>query len=353
MPNSSRKVPPQRNTERNGLQKWLAGLPKAELHLHLEGAIPLDTLWSLIKRHGGDPSVPTKEDLRQQLTYSDFPESIEKWIWKNSFLRTYDDFSFISEEVARDLLRQNILYAELFFSPSRFADRGLTVIGLAEAIRKGLDKVPGCEIWLIADLVRDHGPKQAAITLAEVAKARHYGIVGIGIGGSEHQFPPEPFAEVFTKARRLGLRTSAHAGEASGANSVRGAVQSLLVDRIGHATRAEDDPELLQLLADRQIPLELCPLSNVATGTIKSISDHPVRRYWDLGLLVTVNTDDPGMFHNRLVDEYIHLLETFHFELRDIRKLVLNALTSSWRPKTTSKPLYKLFSDHPGWQLPQ
>jgi len=353
MPHNSREVFPPPDTEGHGLQKWLAGLPKAELHLHLEGAIPIDSLWSLIKRHGGDPSVPTKEDLRPQLTYSDFPEFIEKWIWKNNFLRTYDDFSFIAEEVAHNLLRQNILYAELFFSPSRFADRGLTVIGLAQAIRKGLDRVHGCEIWLIADLVRDHGPEQAAITLAEAAKARQYGIVGIGIGGSEHRFPPEPFAEVFAEARQLGFKTSAHAGEASGSNSVRGAVQSLLVDRIGHATRAEDDPELLKLLADRQIPLELCPLSNVATGTIDSISDHPVRRYWELGLLVTVNTDDPGMFHNRLVDEYIHLVETFHFELRDIRKVVLNALSSSWRPETNSKPLHKLFSDHPGWQLPQ
>ena len=163
------------------LRRWLDKLPKAELHLHLEGAIPLDALWALIQKYGGDPSVPTETHLRQRLTYSDFPDFIETWIWKNSFLRTYDDFSFIAEKVAQDLLRQNILYAELFFSPSRFADRGLTTIGLAKAIRSGLGRVSGCEIWLIADLVRDHGPIQAAITLTEVATARHYGIVGIGV----------------------------------------------------------------------------------------------------------------------------------------------------------------------------
>ena len=343
--------PPGR-TRGSELRRWLDKLPKAELHLHLEGAIPLDALWALIQKYGGDPSVPTETHLRQRLTYSDFPDFIETWIWKNSFLRTYDDFSFIAEKVAQDLLRQNILYAELFFSPSRFADRGLTTIGLAKAIRSGLGRVSGCEIWLIADLVRDHGPIQAAITLTEVATARHYGIVGIGIGGSEHKFPPEPFAELYAEARRLGFKTSAHAGEASGANSVRGAIDSLLVDRIGHATRAEEDPQLMQLLADRQIPIELCPLSNVATGVIASITDHPVRRYWDRGLLVTVNTDDPGMFHNRLVDEYAHLVELFHFELNEIRELVLNALRSSWRPEKISQPLLELFSNHAGWQLP-
>ena len=335
------------------LRRWLNNLPKAELHLHLEGAIPLNALWTLIQKYGGDPSVPTEAHLRQRLTYADFPDFIETWIWKNGFLRTYDDFTFIAEKVAHDLFRQNILYAELFFSPSRFTDRGLEPTELAAAIRKGLDKIPGCETWLVADLVRDHGPSQAALTLIEVAAARDHGIVGIGMGGSEHRFPPEPFAEVYAEARRLGFKTSAHAGEASGSDSVRSAVLSLQVDRVGHATRAEEDPALLSLLCEQRTPLELCPLSNVATGVIKSLVDHPVRRYWDRGLLVTINTDDPGMFHNKLVDEYVQLVEIFHFELDEIRSLILNAADSSWRPETMSPTLSELFSNHPGWQLPK
>ena len=139
------------------------------------------------------------------------------------------------------------------------------------------------------------------------------GIVGIGMGGSEHRFPPEPFAQVYEKARQLGFKTSVHAGEASGAKSVKGAIDTLLVDRIGHATHAEEDPELLEVLAQRQIPLELCPMSNVATAVIPSLAEHPVRRYWDIGLLITINTDDPGMFHNRLADEYLRLSKTFGF----------------------------------------
>ena len=334
-------------------RKWIEQLPKAELHLHLEGAIPLEALWSLIQKHGGDPSISTRQDLRQRLTYSDFPEFIETWIWKNSFLQNYDDFTFIAEEVALDLHRQNILYAELFFSPSRFSHRGMTTAGLSEAIRRGLAKVPQCETWLIADVVRDHGPESAAKTLMEASDARDNGIVGIGMGGSEHRFPPEPFAQVYEDARRLGFKTSAHAGEASGAESVTGAIDTLLIDRIGHATHAEDDPALLEILAQRQIPLELCPMSNVATGVIPSLAEHPVRRYWDMGLLITINTDDPGMFHNRLADEYFHLGRTFGFTPDEIRTLVLNAIRSAWRPNTITVPLLDTFLNHPNWTLPK
>ncbi len=331
------------------LPHWLESLPKAELHLHLEGAIPLDALWRLVEKYGGDETVPNRASLRQRLTYADFAVFIETWIWKNGFLREYDDFSFIAEAMASDLSRQNIRYAEVFFSPSRFADRGLTPQGLAEAIRRGLDRVANTEVWLIADLVRDHGPERAARTLREVAEIRDCGVVGIGMGGSEHICPPEPFAPVYADARRLGFRTSVHAGEAAGAESVRGAVEALAVDRIGHATRAEEDPVLLELLAEKQVAIELCPLSNLATGVIADIADHPVRRYWDLDLPVTINTDDPGMFHNTLADEYLMLHQTFGFTPTEIQGLVLNALDASWRPEAKTTDLRDRFITDPAW----
>ena len=195
---------------------WAEALPKVELHLHLEGAIPLPALWQLMEKYGGDASVGQEADLRQRLTYKDFPDFIAAWIWKNGFIRSYDDFTFIAEAVARDLARQNIKYAEVFFSPTRFVDQGLQPQGLARAIRLGLDRVEETEIRLIADLVRDHGPEQAVETLAEIEGVLDQGIIGIGIGGSEHLFPPEPFAPVSEAARGLGLRTSAPAGAAAG-----------------------------------------------------------------------------------------------------------------------------------------
>ncbi len=323
---------------------WLAGLPKAELHLHLEGAIPLPALFRLIEASGGDPAAPTEEALRERLTYPDFPAFIDAWIWKNGFLRNYEDFAFIAEAAASALAGQNIRYAELFFSPSRFADRGLTTAGLAAAIRSGFARVPETTLYLIADLVRDHGPRRAAVTLAEVVEvAEEAGILGIGIGGSEHRYPPEPFAPVFEAARKAGLRTSAHAGEAAGAASVRGAVEVLRVDRVGHALRAEEDASVVDLLARTGVALELCPLSNLATGVIERIEDHPVRRYWERGLNISINTDDPGMFHNSLAGEYAVLMDVFGFTRAEIGRLAAAALEAAWcgpEEKARLRPLF-------------
>jgi len=334
------------------LQAWLQALPKAEVHLHLEGAIPLDTLFQLIKKYNGDDSIKTLKHLQDRLIYNDFSEFIETWLWKNNFLREYDDFAFIAEAAATDLVRHNIHYAEIFFSPARFSGNKLSVTGLAQAIRRGLDRVDGVEVWLIADLVRDLGPESGARTVAEADEAREFGIVGIGMGGSEHRFPPQPYAELYEDARRRSFRTGAHAGEAAGADSVRRVVEALQVDRIGHGTRSEEDPSLVALLVERGIPLEVCPLSNLATGVVADIAAHPVRRYHDAGIPVTINTDDPGMFHNTLVEEYVLLHDVHNFTPAEIQGLVLNALDAAWRPERDGPSLRKTFTNDPGWRLP-
>ena len=331
---------------------WLAALPKAELHLHLEGAIPLDALLALIRKYGGGAEIPDRAALRRRLTYADFPAFIEAWIWKNRFLREAEDFAFIAEAAARALRRDNILYAELFFSPARFAPRGLSAAALAGAIRRGLDRVPEVETWLIADTVRDLGPASALKTVAAAAECREFGVIGIGMGGSEHAVPPAPFAEAFAEARRRGLRTTVHAGEAAGAESVSAALDALAPERIGHATRAEEDPALIDRLAESRLPLELCPLSNVATGVVSALEAHPARRYWDRGLNITVNTDDPGMFHNSLTGEYAALMDTFGFSPAEVRRLVENALDAAWGPEGAGLPRRARFAARPGWTLP-
>lgn len=331
------------------LEAWLAALPKVELHLHLEGAIPHDALWTLIEKYGGDPSVPTRVDLATKFRYRDFPHFIETWVWKNQFLREYDDFTLIAAAMAADLKAQNVRYAESFFSPSRFAPHGLEPQALASAIRRGLDSVDGIEVALIADLVRDHGPDSAARTLDAVSEARDQGIVGIGIGGSEHAHPPAPFAPVYAEARRRGFRTTAHAGEAAGADSVRGAVEVLQVDRVGHGVRAIEDDALVDLLVERQIPLEICPLSNIATGTYTDIRDHPVARFWRRGAMVTISTDDPHMFMNTLVEEYRTLVDVFGFTAADIRRVILNGIDAAWLPDDKIEALRKAVCADPVW----
>ncbi len=330
--------------------EWFDTMPKLELHLHLEGAIPHEALWQLIQKYGGDPDVPDEAALESKFRYRDFPGFIQTWLWKNNFLREYEDFVFVAEAVARWIAAQNILYAEVFFSPGDFARFGLKTHGIAEAIRNGLSRERRVEIALVADLIRDLGPENAARTLAEVAEVRNLGIVGVGLGGSEQEFPPEPFEGVYEEARNLGFRTTAHAGEAAGSESVWGALRSLRAERIGHATRAEEDESLLDYLAEKRIPLELCPVSNLRTGAVQRLEDHPVRRYFDRGLLVTVNTDDPGMFGNSLAGEYRLLQERLGFSRQEIRRLVLNALEASWLAAPDKERLRGLVTGHSAWQ---
>ena len=330
---------------------WFKRLPKVELHLHLEGAIPCAALWELVKKYGGDPEVPTLEALLQCFKFKDFPHFIETWIWKNQFLQEYEDFTFFAEAVGRDLAGQNIRYVEAFYSPPDFTDRhGLTTQKLTEAIRAGFSRVPEIEINLVADLVRDFGPEKAAVTLAEVAEVQEMGVIGIGIGGSEQDFPPEPFQEVYEQARQFGFHTSAHAGEVAGVDSVWGAIRSLKVERIGHGTRAEEDEALLDYLAEHQIPLEMCPISNVCTGVVKSIHEHPVRRYFERGLMVTINSDDPKMFDNSMAEEYQLLVDQLGFSRDDIRKLILNGIQASWMAEENKEQMMADFTSDPAWE---
>jgi adenosine deaminase len=333
----------------NNTPDWFERVPKVELHLHLEGAIPYEVLWQLMEKYGGDAKVPDLEALRRRFVFRDFPHFIETWRWKNRFLREYEDFTLIAEAFARELVQQNIRYVEAFFAPGNFVPLGLSTAGLLEAVRRGLDGVKGTEVALIPDLVRDYGPDRAARTLAEVFEAREFGVIGIGIGGSEHKYPPELFEHVYETARQYGFYTSAHAGEAAGADSIWGAIRSLQVDRIGHGTRAAEDEALLDYLAEQRIPLEMCPLSNVRTGVIASIEQAPVRRYFQHGILVTINSDDPKMFGNSLAEEYRLLHQIQDFTHDEIRTLIAQGIEASWLAPERKRQMLQEFSADQDW----
>lgn len=322
------------------LDDWLQELPKVELHLHLEGAIPLEALSELVSKYGDEVSP---DALSERFRYRDFPHFLEAWMWKNGYIREYEDFTFIAAAVAEDLARQNVRYVEAFHSPGDFAMlHGLEVPRITAAVSEGLarqrDRI---EVRLIADLTRDFGPERGAGWLAELAASKEIPIVGIGIGGSEHAFPPEPYEAVYERARELGLRTTAHAGEAAGAASVWGAVRRLRVDRIGHGTRAFEDPTLVEHLRAQRIPVEMCPISNVRTGVVADVASHPIRAFYDRGLLVSVNTDDPKMFQTSLLEEYRALVEDLGFGRDEIVTLIDNAIASSWADEATRADLRK------------
>jgi adenosine deaminase len=288
--------------------------------------------------------------LAGHFVYRDFPEFIDKWIWKQGFLREASDFELIGAAVAAELASQRIVYAEAFYSPT---DLDVSVTSAQEvslALRRGLASVPGVEVALIVDLVRDQGPVGAGRTLEEVAEvAAEAGVIGVGIGGSEQLFPPEPFAPVYRRARALGLRTTAHAGEVAGPESMWGAIRALSVDRIDHGLRAVDDPALMAYLAEQRLPVTSCPGSNVATCAVASLDRHPIKRFLDAGLLVSVNTDDPAMFGLSLAAEFAALQSRLGFTDADVRTLTLNAVESCWLSDERRAVLGARIVGDPAW----
>lgn len=328
---------------------WYSKLPKVELHVHLEGAIPHGALFDLIQKYGGDPSIPDVTALAKRFAYKNFAHFVEAWSWKNQFLREYEDFSHIAELTARNMANQNIRYAEMFFSPSLFIRHGLEVQELTHAVRIGLSRVPEIEISLIADLVRDYGPESEMTTLKRLNEVKGDGVIGIGLGGSEHEFPPEPFECLYEEARLMDFHITAHAGEAAGPESMWSAIRHLQVDRIGHGTRAREDPELLDYLRKHGTPLELCPVSNVCTGVVSTLAEHPIREYFERGLAISVNTDDPMMFGTSLDKEYELLVKECGFKRQEICQLIILAVKSSWLSKSRKKSLVTSFAKEPSW----
>ena len=332
-------------------KRIIEAMPKVELHLHMEGAIPLDVLLGQIDRSGREPSIKTVEDLRARLTYEDFPGFIEVWTWKTTFMKQEQDFEEIAYRVLEWLSSQNVKYVEAFYGPGDYRRQGLTAAGITECLIEGKERARrdfGIRCELIIDLIRDHGPERGLERLDEVTPYLGKGVIGIGLGGSEQLFPAGPYEALYREARDRGFRLTAHAGEVAGAESMWAAIDKLAVERIGHGMRANEDPELVNLLKERRIPLEMCVLSNVETQVCRSVKDHPIRQYFDEGLLVTANSDDPGMFGTSLTGEYLALAEDLNFTLDELKRLSLNAVDASFMPEEDKAALRSTFEEE--WQ---
>lgn len=335
----------------NKSKKLIAELPKIELHIHIEGAIPLETLFHFVQRQGRKTMIKTRDDLRRKLTYKDFEHFIEVWVWKNSLIEEESDFEVIAYQVLDSLSRQNVKYVEAFYSPGDYRRKGLSVEGITEHLIRGKERAYndfGIRCELIVDLIRDHGPEVGLQRLREVMPYVGKGVIGIGLGGSEQSFPCDAYASVYHKAREQGFRLTAHAGEVVGADSIWAAVEKLGVERIGHGVRAHEDPQLISLLKERQIPLEMCVISNLKTGVCKSIETHPIKDYFQRGLLVTVNSDDPTMFNTSMTQEYSTLVEKLDFSLSELKLLSINAIRASFMSERDKELMKSYFETE--WQ---
>ncbi|MCF2527757.1 adenosine deaminase [Yinghuangia soli] len=284
---------------------FLAGLPKAELHVHLEGSLLPATLLTLARKHGLDTIPPTVEAIESWYEFQDFGHFIKVYVASVEALRDEADFALLAAETGRSLAAQNVRYAEVHVSLQSHLVRGIpaeVVFAGIEAGRRDAERDTGIRLRWIPDFAGQFGPEAGELTLDAVLKHGPSSVIGFGVGGIEVE--RDQFEAVFARARAEGLKSLPHAGEVEGADRVWSAVRALKADRIGHGIRSMDDPELVAHLRDTQLPLDVSPTSNLRTSAVARPEDHPLPRMIEEGLMVTLNSDDPPMFGTTLQGEY-------------------------------------------------
>ena len=327
------------------MSDWIDACPKVELHLHFEGAVPLDVWHRMALARGAIPQAETLERFERRFQTRSFRGFIKNWLWCCALFRTAGDLRDAARAVACELARQNILYAELYVSPAPFLRAGFALEPLIHGIVEGLASCPQVETRLLIDLARDRGPGAAGRIVDDVIALAHPKVVGIGLGGTEAGFPPDPFAGVFRKARDAGLGLSAHAGEHAGAESIRAAIEKLGATRIGHGIAALGDARLCDRLRDGGIPLEICLSSNLRTGAVSSLADHPAKRLYDAGVPITINSDDPAMFMTSLTRELRLARDLLGLGERDIAAMLALAAARSFAEAPLKKALRQAFGE--------
>ncbi|MFD4371691.1 adenosine deaminase [Streptomyces sp. NPDC058486] len=317
------------------LHPFIAGLPKAELHVHHVGSASPRIVSELAARHP-DSKVPTDpEALADYFTFTDFAHFIDVYLSVVDLVRTPEDVRLLTFEVARDMARQNIRYAELTITPYSSTRRGIEERAFMAAIedaRKAAEAEFGTVLRWCFDIPGEAGLEAAEETarLAVTDGIRPEGLVSFGLGGPEIGVPRPQFKPYFDRARAAGLRSVPHAGETTGPETVWDAIRDLGAERIGHGTSSVQDPGLLAYLAEHRIALEVCPTSNIATRAVATLDEHPIRQMVDAGVLVTVNSDDPPMFGTDLNNEYAVAARLLGLDERGVAGLAKNAVEASF-----------------------
>lgn len=317
-------------------------LPKAELHLHLEGAVEPATLVELRKRHGENATLAETEALYR---YNDFASFLMAFKEVSAHLCGPDDYEFATYRLMQQLKQENVLHAEVYVSVGVCLYRKQDFAAIFEGLERGRARGArdfGISLLWIFDATRHFGVEEAqrVFELAVRYKDRH--VAGVGIGGDEVKGPPELFRGVYAYAEDHGLHLTTHAGETGPAESIWGAL-NLHAERIGHGLSAAQDPDLIEELAYRQIPVEICLTSNLRTGCCKTAAEHPVKSYFDQGMMIVLNTDDPALFGTSLAREYQFAQETYGFTDEHLRELARNSFEASFLDAEKKLELLSLF----------
>ncbi len=327
------------------LEPFIARLPKVELHLHLEGSMQPNTLLELSRAKGKlkkETEDWISERTRQDFRYPSFQEFLSAFKLVTLLLETPSDYALVARRLMEWLAAQNVRYAEITLSAGVVLWKKQSVQAVFEAVSQAASEEGerlGVRANWIFDAIRQFGVDHAREVLRWAGHFRPAGVVAFGIGGDEERGPAELFTEVYQEARDLGLHRTAHAGETAGPESVRSAVELLGAERIGHGLTAVRDAAVLKLLRDRRVPLEVCPTSNLSTGVLTRLRDHPLPKFLEAGLVVTLNSDDPAMFRTSLERELLLTANEFSFSRDQLLLLCENAIRSTFLPEDDQQML--------------
>ena len=319
-------------TQDRSLDSFVGHIPKAEIHVHIEGTLEPEMLLQMARRHGLPAPYPSAEACRAAYRFTDLQHFLGLYYAAVTVLRTEQDFFELTAAYLRRAAADGVRHVEVFFDPQSHVPRGVpfghVVCGIARALEAG-ERESGISWQLIMCVLRDQ-PVQGALEMLERALPYRDVIAGVGLDSAEAGHPPRAFTEVFARARGAGFLAVAHAGEEGPAAYIAEALDTLHVKRIDHGVRAIDDPALQARLAREQIPLTMCPLSNLHLQVTPDLADHPLKRLLDAGLCVTVNSDDPAYFGGYVAANYVAAQRALGLTRADIATLARNSITASW-----------------------
>lgn len=312
------------------LESFIRDMPKVELHVHLEGSIEPSTLIRLAKKNNIKLPTDSVKELRNWYKFTDFMHFAEIYMKISSCIRNSEDIELITKEFLTNQSLQNIVHSEVTYTPSlHFEDYGIPYDDQLAAInraRKWGEKKLGLTMALVIDIPRNISTNRG-LQVAEWAVSRlGHGVDALGLGGPEVGNPPEKFATAFELAKKAGLPRVPHAGETVGPESIWGSLNDLGAQRIGHGVRCLEDPELVKKMRDSQIPLEVCPTSNVCLNVCANLEEHPLPLLLNEGLFVTINSDDPPMFNTTLTNEFLSTAKLFNFTPERLQQFTMDAL---------------------------
>ena len=314
------------------LHDFLRGLPKAELHIHIEGSLEPELIFALAQRNGVQLAYPNVEALRAAYAFTDLQSFLDIYYAGASVLLKTEDFFDMAWAYFLRAKADNVVHAELFFDPQTHTDRGVplseVMTGLARAVDRAQREL-GISAKLILCFLRHLSEAAAFDTLAQ-AEPFLDRIIGVGLDSSEVGHPPEKFARVFARARELGLRVVAHAGEEGPPSYIWGALDVLKAERIDHGVQSLKDPELVARLVQERIPLTVCPLSNLKLCVFPSLAQHNLRALLDAGLVATINSDDPAYFGGYMNQNFIETFDALGLDANQARTLAANSFEASF-----------------------